>query len=156
MKKKTEQTADKGKELFDFIKMIQEDQRIDSFDSMTEVEKKKYGTSRYMIHRFLSMNPSFSLVVNLIQQYTSIPNRQHYMFLTNMLPRGRQYNKYIKGVYDSKYEDWLVTLVSNHYNISSVEAITYLDIYYKSNKPALKILCEKYGIDQKLVKKAKL
>jgi hypothetical protein len=76
--------------------------------------------------------------------------------LTNLLPRGKQYNKYIKGSRDEKYEKWLVDLVSTHYNVSKVEAIEYIEIYYKQDKTALKILCEMYAVDKKDIKKAKL
>ncbi len=155
-KKKTQTDAPKGKELFDFINMIYQDQRMQSFDEMTDAEKKKYKNSKYMIHRFLSMNPSYAPIVNALQKYTSIPERVHYMFLTSMLPKGRQFNKYIKGQKEDTYESWLVELVSKYFNVSTVEATTYLDIYYEHNRGALRILCELHGIDSKQLKKAKL
>lgn len=156
-KKKTEELSiNKGKELFDFIDMVYVDQRMSTFDSMTDEEKKRYKNSKYMIHRFLSMNPVYSQVVNVIQKYTQIPERMHYLFLTSMLPKGKQYNKYIKGDKETKYEGWLVDLLVKHFGVSKAEAINYLDIYYEKNRPALRLLCELYGIDSKVLKKAKL
>jgi len=73
-----------------------------------------------------------------------------------MLPKGRQFNKYIKGQKEDTYESWLVELVSKYFNVSTVEATTYLDIYYEHNRGALRILCELHGIDSKQLKKAKL
>lgn len=154
-KVQTEQT-NKGKELFDFLSGITTDQSLGFFENLTDAEKKKYKASRYMMHRFLSMNMNYAPVVNELQKYSGIPDRAHYLFLTNMLPRGKQYNKYIKGSRDERYEAWLVQLVAKHYNVSTVEAIQYLDILYSQNKDELKIMCKMYGIDEKTIKKAKL
>ena len=158
MPKKKVQTEEtnKGKELFDFLSGITTDQSMDFFDNLNDAEKKKYKNSRYMIHRFLSMNVNYSQVVNALQKYTSVPDRAHYLFLTSMLPKGKQYNKYIKGEKDEKYESWLIDIVAKHYNVSKVEAIQYLEIYYTHNKDALIMLCKSYGIDSKTLKKAKL
>jgi hypothetical protein len=157
-KKKASNKTDtpKGKELFDFINMIYQDQSIEAFDNMTDAEKKKYKNSRYMIHRFLSMNPMYTPIINALQQYTNLPERQHYMFLTNMIPKGRQFNKYIKGDKEERYESWLIELVAKYFNVSSTEAGIYLDIYYEHDRGALRFLCEMHGIDSKQLKKAKL
>jgi hypothetical protein len=154
-KKKTE-VSEKGKELFDFLHAVTADQSMQFFDGLNDADKKKYKYSRYMLHRFLSMNVNYAPVVNELQKYPSIPDRAHYQFLTNILPRGKQYNKYIKGSRDEKYEKWLVELVAKHYQVSKVEAITYLEIYYTQNKTGLRELCEMYGIDKKELKKVKL
>lgn len=156
-KKKVQvEEKEKGKELFDFLTGITTDQSIEFFDSLNDAEKKKYKNSRYLLHRFLSMNVNYSQVVNAIQKYSAIPDRAHYLFMTNMLPKGKQYNKYIKGDRDEKYEPWLVELVAKHFNVSKVEAIQYLEIYYTQNKDTLTMLCKNYGIDSKTLKKAKL
>jgi uncharacterized membrane-anchored protein len=62
----------------------------------------------------------------------------------------------VKAVKETKYEEWLVNLVAKHYCVSEDEAISYLEIYYRDDKPALRSLCEKYGVDPKVIKKAKL
>ena len=155
-KKKTETPKEKGKDLFEFLDGITTNQRIEFFDELNDAEKKKYKYARYMMHRFLSMNPNYAPVVNELQKYTAIPERAHYLFLTNMLPRGKQFNKYIKGSKDEKYEGWLVELVAKHYNISMVEASQYLDILYKGDKQQLKDMCKMYGVDDKRIKQAKI
>jgi len=108
-----------------------------------------------MVNRFLSMNIHQLPLVNEIQKY-SLPSDVHYLFFATTIPRGKQYNKYVKAAKETKYEEWLVTLVAKHYCVSEVEAVTYLEIYYEQDKPALRELCEKYGIDAKVLKKAKL
>jgi len=156
-KKKVQvEEKEKGKELFDFLNGITTDQSVEFFDNLNDAEKKKYKNSRYMLHRFLSMNVNYSQVVNAVQKYSVIPDRAHYLFLTNMLPKGKQYNKYIKGERDEKYESWLVELVAKYFNVSKVESVQYLEIYYTHNKDALIELCKKHGIDSKTLKKAKL
>lgn len=148
--------TEKGKELFDFLAGITADQKISFFDNLTDGDKKKYKNSRYMIHRFLSMNIHYLPIVNAIQAYTQVPERNHYLFLTNLLPRGKQYNKYVKGNKDDKYESWLIELVAKHFEISKVEATSYIEIYYKQNTAELRSICELYGIDNKTLKKIKL
>jgi hypothetical protein len=155
-KKSSETPKEKGNDLFEFLNGITVNQKVAYFDGLTDAEQKKYKTSRYMLHRFLSMNSSYSQVVNEIQKYPNIPDRSHYLFLINVLPRGKQFNKYIKGSKDTKYESWLVDLVSTHFQVSNIEAVQYLEIYYTQNKSALRELCEKYGIDTKQLKQAKL
>lgn len=142
-----------AKTLFDHINEIYQSQKKNYFSTLDDGEKRTY--SAYMVNRFLSMNIHQLPVVNEIQKYT-IPNEAHYLFYATMLPRGKQYNKYVKAAKETKYEDWLVDLVAKYYCVSQVEATFYLDIYYRDDKPALRSLCEKYGVDPKVIKKAKL
>lgn len=142
-----------NKSLFDHINSIYQEQKKNYFQTLTDGDKKTY--SAYMVNRFLSMNIHQLPLVNEIQKYT-LPNETHYLFFATTLPRGKQYNKYVKAAKETKYEEWLVTLVARHYCVSETEAISYLDIYYKDDKPALRSLCEKYGVDPKVIKKAKL
>jgi len=155
MKKKTSSTV-KEKELFDFLTGIYTDQSPEFFDNLTASEKKKYKNSRYMIHRFLSMNVAYAPLVNLVQRYPSMPDRAHYLFLTGVIPRGKQFNKYIKGTTTDTYSSWLVDLVATHFQVSKVEATQYIEIYYAQNKLALRELCELYGVDKKQLKGANL
>jgi hypothetical protein len=94
-------------------------------------------------------------LVNEIQKYTLSPE-VHYLLCATTIPRGKQYNKYVKSKNEKKYEDWLVTLVAKHYQVSEVEATDYLELYYRDDKAGLRELCEKYGVDNKTIKKAKL
>ena len=153
-KKDTSETAvGSTKGLFDHINAIYQDQRKDYFSTLSEGDKKSY--SNYMVNRFLSMNIHQLPLVNEIQKYNLDP-AVHYLFYASTIPRGRQFNKYVKSKAEDKYEKWLIELVAKHYTISQDEAIFYLDIYYEQDKPALKELCEKYGVDPKVIKKAKL
>lgn len=145
-----------SKSMFDFIDAITQDQTSAFFDSLTDSELKLYKNSKYMINRFISMNPNYLQVVNFIQKYGNIPDKTHYLFLSGMLPKNKQYNKYIKGSTESKYPSWLIKLIAKHFLVSTTDAIEYLDIFYKQNKQELRTICEKYAIDPKLLKEAKL
>lgn len=145
-----------SKSLFDFVNAIYTDQSSEFFDGLSDHEKKTYKNSRYMINRLISMNPVYAPIVNAVQQYQTIPDRQHYMFLTSMLPKGKQYSKYIKNDKSEKYEPWLISLVAKHFTISEKNALEYIEIYYLHDKDALRNLCRMYAVDSKLLKKAKL
>jgi hypothetical protein len=153
-KKKKAKSETKGKELFDFINMIYQDQKVSSFDDMSEDEKKKYHQSRYMIHRFLSMNPHYLPIVNEVQKYPDMPARAHYQFLCSLIPKGRQFNKYIKGNKEGKYESWMVELVANHFNVKKSEAMTYIELYIEKDIDELITLCRMYGTDMEDIQDA--
>jgi hypothetical protein len=142
-----------AKILFDHIDEIYQSQKKNYFSTLDDGEKRTY--SAYMVNKFLSMNIHQLPLVNEIQKYT-LPNEAHYLFYATTIPRGKQYNKYVKAAKETKYEEWLVNLVAKHYCVSQAEAVAYLEIYYRDDKPALRSLCEKYGTDPKLIKKAKL
>lgn len=142
-----------AKSLFDHINAIYLEQKKNYFAGLDDGEKRTY--SNYMVNRFLSMNLHQLPLVNEIQKY-NLPPEVHYLFYATTIPRGKQFNKYVKSKKQDKYEDWLVKLVAKHYTVSEAEAIEYLEIYYSDDKVGLRELCEKYGIDQKTVKKAKL
>lgn len=147
-----------AKTLFDHLSHICEKQNLNYYDTLDEVDKKTF--SIYMINRFLSMNIDYLPVVNEIQQYwDQLTPREIYLFYSQLLPKKRQYNKYIKSSAEvSEYDDWLVTLLSNHYNISIAECSEYLAILYStdSGKEYLKMLVRGYGVDNKKIKKARL
>lgn len=142
-----------AKTLFDHINAIYLEQKKNYFSGLDDGEKRTY--SNYMVNRFLSMNIHQLPLVNEIQKYT-LPSDVHYLFFATTIPRGKQYNKYVKAAKETKYEDWLIDLVAGHYCVSQDEAKSYLDIYYNDGKQALRELCEKYGVDPKVIKKAKL
>ena len=148
---KNEQT--KTKSLFDHVDAIYTNQKIDYFGTLTEADKKSYNN--YMVNRFLSMNIHQLPFVNELQKYT-LDTKTHYLFFSQLLPRGKQFNKYVKKTKEVKYEDWLINIVVRHFQISTSEACEYLEIYYKHHKSSLKELCQMYGVDSKQLKKAKL
>ena len=146
-----------SKTLFDHIKAITQEQRVDYWDTLEDSDKKTW--SNYMIHRFLSMNPDWIEVLSEIQPYTQVLEpKQLYLALIGILPKGRYYLKYTKGKKDNKYESWLVDLIKQDFQSSLKEAEDYCEILYstREGRENIKYICEKYGIDKKQITKLKL
>lgn len=142
------------KTLFDHLNAIYTDQSIDYFDALEDVDKKAY--SAYMINRLISMNPSYVQVANEFQLYlNTVEPRESYLFYSQFLPKGKQFNKYIKSQTKVTYDEWLVTLIKNHHEVSTVQALDYLTIFFASNtgKENLRAILEMYGTDPKKIKK---
>jgi hypothetical protein len=142
-----------AKTLFDHINSIYQDQRRDYFSTLDDSEKRTY--SNYMVNRFLSMNLHQLPLVNEIQKY-NLPPEIHYLFYATTIPRGKQFNKYVKASRKKEHADWLVELVAKHFLVSKSEADGYIDIYYAQDKSGLKSICELYGIEKKLLKSSGL
>jgi hypothetical protein len=153
-KKKTEEVKVETKTIFDHLNAIYTDKTAEYFDSLEEKDLKTYN--QYMLNRFISMNPTQALVVDEIQQYYPIPDKAHYQYFADALPRGKRFDKYVKSSTKQEYKEWIVELISMHFEVSKKEAVNYLDIYYQQNKNALTELCEFYGKTQKEIKELKL
>ena len=152
MAKKSTTPKETSKGLFDHVNAIYAVQTTEYFDSLTDKERKAY--SQYMVNRFLSMNPLQSVLVNEIQSYGKIPDKAHYLFFTKLLPKKRQFNKYIKKDKGGDIPEWLVPLLTNHYKTSVREVMDYLDIFMMNdeNVSNLKEICKLYGITDKQLK----
>ena len=97
------------------------------------------------------MNPDLIEIVDMFQQYTIGPlSKKHvYQLYLDFLPKAKMFAKYIKGKKMNKYNKSLVTIVANHYQISRLEAETYIDIM---EKVELTELLKKYGKQEKEIK----
>ena len=145
----------KNKGLFDHITHITQKQTKGYWDSLNETEKKQW--SNYMIHRFLSMKMEYVDVVNEIQRYNLKP-KDLYKLYTNVLPKKKEWLKYVKGKKSMKHPQWLLEIVAKHYESSIVEAHEYVEVFYttEQNKANLKTILQKYGADPKEIKKLNL
>ncbi len=119
------------------------------WDSFSEAEQKTF--SPYILNRFLSMDKEFLEIVNYFQKYSIgfLENREIYRFYCHLLPKGKRFNKYIKGKKDKKHKEWLIDIVKNHYEVSKKETTEYLNILTKED---LKLLLEKYGVEAKKIR----
>jgi hypothetical protein len=151
MKKK--KSGNKG--LFDHVTHITQKQTKGYWDSLNETEKKQW--SNYMIHRFLSMKMEYVDVVNEIQRYNLKPKDLYKLYI-NVLPKKKEWLKYVKGKKNMKYEKWVVEIIAKHYESSLSEAREYLDVFYSTeqNKANLKTILQKYGSDPKEIRKLNL
>ena len=97
--------------------------------------------------------------ISMLQPHIQeIPPKAMYLCLIDLLPKGRHFMKYMKPKGADKYEGWLVELVATNYEISKLEAESYLKILYnsKSGKERIIQLAEDYGTDPKIIKKLKI
>ena len=145
----------KTKSLFDHITHITQKQTKNYWDDINDADRKTW--SNYMVHRFLSMKMDYVEVVNELQRYNLKP-KELYKLYTNILPKKKEWLRYVKGKKTMKYQRWLLEVVAKYYESSINEAHDYLEIYYSSEqgKADLKSILQKFGIEPKEIKKLNL
>ena len=120
------------------------------WDEFTEDEQKKF--SPFIINRWLSMDNEFIEVVNVFQKYAigTLEPREVYKWYCDILPKGKRFNKYIKGKKSKKYNKELVDIISNYFECSKLQTNEYLELI---NKQELIDILGKYGMEQKQIKR---
>ena len=116
----------KKKSLFDHIKQITDIQNPNYWDEISDDDKKSW--SNYMVNRFLSMKMDWVDIVNEIQKYPLKP-KELYKVYTDILPKKRQWLKYIKGDKKMKYPKWVYEIVSKDLQCSLREAKEAVEMY---------------------------
>lgn len=135
--------AKKAATIFDHMAHLT-DRKV-SWDRLSDVDKKSF--TPYIVNRWLSMNMDFIELVNELQRYTigQISPAETYKLYYDILPKQRQFNKYIKGKKSDKYNQKLVELLSMHFAVSEKEAMEYIDMYVDKDINALREIIKKYG-----------
>ena len=120
------------------------------WDSFNESDQKAF--SPFIINRWLSMDEEFIEVVNYFQKYAigTLEPREVYKWYCDILPRGKRFNKYIKGKRDKKYDKELIDIISNHFECSKLQTKEYIELMSKED--IIEILM-KYGKDEKTIKR---
>ena len=120
------------------------------WNDFTEDEQKKF--SPFIINRWLSMDKDFLEIVNYFQKYSigTLEPREVYKWYCDMLPRGKRFNKYIKGKKDKKYNTELIDIMVQHFECSKSQVKDYLDLIAKDE---LNEILEKYGMNEKTIKR---
>ena len=141
----------KTKGLFDHINAIFEKDKH-YFSKLSESDRKTFSV--YMIHRFLSMSPDFIDIVNYLQKYTSLKPATVFAFYHDVLPKKKQFLRYIKAAKEIAHPRDLYELLSKHFMISETEAEFYCTYYFstKERKEELIQILKSYGKDDKEVK----
>ena len=137
-------TKIKRKSLFDHINAITSQQHPNYWDEISDEDKKSW--SNYMVNRFLSMKMDWIELVNEVQKYPLKP-KELYKVYTDILPKKRQWLKYIKGDKEMKYPKWVYEIVAKHLQISLREASDAVDMYELSygGQAELTDILIKYG-----------
>ena len=134
----------KKKSLFDHIQAITSQQHPDYWDEISDDDKKSW--SNYMVNRFLSMKPEWITFVNDVQKYPLKP-KELYKVYADILPKKRQWLKYIKGDKKMKYPIWVYEIVAKHLQCSIRESNDAVEMYEISagGQAELKDILMKYG-----------
>ena len=134
--------------IFDWINQILV--KKTHWNDFTEDEQKKF--SPFIINRWLSMDKDFLEIVNYFQKYSigTLEPREVYKWYCDMLPKGKRFNKYIKGKKDKKYNTELIDIMVTHFECSKLQVKDYLDLIAKNE--LIEIL-EKYGMNEKTIKR---
>jgi len=134
----------KRKNLFDHIQAVTSQQNPNYWDEISDEDKKSW--SNYMVNRFLSMKMEWIEFVNEVQKYPLKP-KELYKVYTDILPKKRQWLKYIKGDKEMKYPKWVYEIVAKHLQCSTREASDAVDMYELSHggQAELTDILIKYG-----------
>ena len=113
------------------------------WDEFTEDEQKKF--SPFIINRWLSMDKDFIEIVNFFQKYAigTLESREVYNWYCDILPKGKRFNKYIKGKKNKKYDKEMINIISSHFEVSKQETKTYIDLL---DKQQIKEIYKMYGV----------
>jgi len=132
--------------IFDWITQLLVTKK--SWDSFTEDEQKKF--SPFIINRFLSMDKEFLEIVNIFQKYAigTLEPREVYKWYCDVLPKGKRFNKYIKGKRDKKYDKEFVKIICKYFECSKLQIQEYFELI---SKEELKEILEMYGTESKKV-----
>ena len=145
----------KRKGLFDHIRQITAVQSPNYWEEISDEDKKSW--SNYMTHRFLSMKMEWVELVNELQKYNLQP-KELYKLYTNVLPKSKQWLKYIKRRNQMAHPNWLINIVANHEEVSKKEAVDMIEMYMLTEGGMLELgqLAQKWGIEPKKIEEAGL
>ena len=120
------------------------------WENFDESEHKTF--SPFIVNRWLSMDNEFIEIVNYFQEYAigTLEPREVYKWYCDVLPKGKRFNKYIKGKKNKKYDKDLVNIIVKHFECSKLQTKEYLGLI---SKEELKEILEKYGKDKKTIKR---
>ena len=92
--------------------------------------------------------------VNEVQKYPLKP-KELYKVYTDILPKKRQWLKYIKGDKEMKYPKWVYEIVAKHLQISLREASDAVDMYELSHGGQAELIdiLIKYGKTEQEIRK---
>ena len=142
----------KKKSLFDHVNQITSVQNPNYWEDISDEDKKTW--SNYMVNRFLSMKSDWIDLVNEVQKYPLEP-KELYKVYTSILPKKKQWLRYVKGDKKMKYPKWVYEIVAKHLQCSMREANDAVEMYDISmgGQAELADVLFKYGVEKREVRK---
>ena len=90
------------------------------------------GWNNWMINRYLSMDPDYCEVVNLVQKNTwQMKGEYLYNLYKDLIPQQYKFLKYIKATNAKKYNEDELEAVQQYFEVSKKEAKEYIDMLPK-------------------------
>jgi hypothetical protein len=90
------------------------------------------GWNNWMINRYLSMDPDYCEVVNVVQKNTwQMKGEYLYNLYKDLIPQQYKYLKYIKPKNKKEYKVEQVEAVAIYFEVSKKEAKEYIDMLPK-------------------------
>ena len=134
--------------IFEFMNGMTHEKK--EWSKYTDIDQKKFAP--FIVNRWLSMRMELIEVINQLQKYTIglLSPRDTYRLYHGLLPAQRTFAKYIKGKKEDKYDTQLVSQIADHYLVSKMEAIDYIELMSKDSCSTLLSL---YGYTEKEIKK---
>jgi hypothetical protein len=117
------------------------------WDKLTDSEKG--SVNPYMLHRYVSLYEPYIEIANLCQRIPQDEKKLIYITYSNLLPKKKIWNKYLKSEKNSINKDLLICL-SKYFECSCKEAEEYIDFL---NKEEIENILSKLGLDDKEIKK---
>ena len=98
------------------------------------------------------MDTEFIEIVNYFQKYSIglLESKEIYKWYCDILPKGKRFNKYIKGKKSKKYDDELKNILCNYFECSKLQVLDYIELIPEEE---LKEILGKYGIEPKKIRK---
>ncbi len=98
------------------------------------------------------MDREFIEIVNYFQEYSigTLESREVYKWYCDVLPKGKRFNKYIKGKKSKKYDKELVNILSKHFQCSKLQVKEYIGLI---SKDELREILKMYGTEEKIIKR---
>ena len=142
----------KKKSLFDHVNQVTSVQNPNYWEDISDEDKKTW--SNYMVNRFLSMKSDWIELVNEVQKYPLEP-KELYKVYTSILPKKKQWLRYIKGDKKMDYPKWVYEIVAKDMQVSMREAVSAVEMYDMSHggQSELADMLFKYGTEEKEVRK---
>ena len=120
------------------------------WNEFSEDEQKKF--SPFIINRWLSMDKDFIEIVDYFQKYAigTLKPREVYKWYCDILPKGKRFNKYIKGKKSKKYDKELIDILVKYFQDSKLHIEEYVEFLTKEE---LNNILTMFGIDDKKIRK---
>jgi hypothetical protein len=151
--KKTKETENKVRGLFDHVNHIREVKSPEYYQTLSDAERNSFN--KYMLLRVLSMDSDIIEEMAFISKYfQNIPNEQFYKLLIEIVPKGRRFSKYIKKT-TGNINETVLTCICDKFKIGQKDAIDYYNVFMTDEKGTKELvtLIENFGYSEKEIEK---